>query len=57
MALTVKIQSASTAHGVCLVQTTANGPRKTVFIEDEAAAHWLQQQFALKGMEVEIRFL
>jgi hypothetical protein len=45
------------ANGVCLVQTTANGPRKTVYIDDEAAAVWLVQQFARKGMDVAIQFI
>lgn len=45
------------ANGVWLEQTTANGPRKVVLIENESAAAWLRQQFVERGLNVEIRFV
>ena len=44
-------------NGVWLEQTTADGPRKIVQIEDASAAEWLQQQFSERGLNVEIKFI
>lgn len=44
------------AEGIELVQTTSNGPRKYVFIENEKAAEWLISQAADKGVDLEIEF-
>jgi hypothetical protein len=44
------------AHGVELVQSTANGPRKTVWITDPAAADWLVEQAAERGVRLEVLF-
>ncbi|MFZ4702203.1 MAG: hypothetical protein ACOYMG_19345 [Candidatus Methylumidiphilus sp.] len=45
------------SNGVWLQQTYADGPRKTVLIEDETAAEWLRQRFKEKGVDVEIKFI
>lgn len=44
------------AHGVELVQSTANGPRKTVWIADQTAADWLVEQAAERGVYLEVLF-
>lgn len=44
------------AHGVQLDQSTANGPRKTVWISDQAAADWLVQQAAERGILLDVVF-
>jgi hypothetical protein len=45
------------AEGVSLVQTTANGPKKYVFIEGESAAAWLASEFIARGLAVELKFV
>jgi len=44
------------AHGVELVQSMANGPRKTVWIADQTAADWLIEQAAERGVLLEVLF-
>jgi hypothetical protein len=44
------------AHGVQLDQSTANGPRKTVWIADQVAADWLIKQAAERGVLLEVVF-
>jgi hypothetical protein len=44
------------AHGVELVQSTANGPRKTVWIADQTAADWLVEQASERGVHLEVLF-
>ena len=41
-------------HGIELIQTTANGPEKLVYIEDDNAAEWLKNALYKKGIKVEI---
>ncbi|AEP29718.1 hypothetical protein [Brumicola nitratireducens] len=43
-------------HGVTTSQSTANGSAKSVYIENETAAKWLQQAFANEGIAIEIKF-
>jgi hypothetical protein len=43
-------------HGVELSQSTANGPRKTVWIADQAAADWLVEQAAERGFLLDVVF-
>jgi len=43
-------------HGVELYQSTANGPRKFVFISDVDAANWLVDQAAIKGVQLVVVF-
>ena len=45
------------AHGVELCQSKANGPSKSVYIEDEKAGRWLEKQFQKKSLEIEVRFV
>ena len=44
------------AHGVELCQSTANGPRKTAWIADQAAADWLVEQAAIRGVLLDVVF-
>lgn len=44
------------AHGVEIVQSIANGPRKTVWLADQAAADWLVKQAAERGVLLEVLF-
>ena len=44
------------AHGVQLDQSTANGPRKTAWIADQAAADWLIKQAAERGVLLNVVF-
>lgn len=44
------------AHGVELAQSTANGPRKTVWIADQTAADWLVEQASERGVHLEVLF-
>lgn len=44
------------AHGVALDQSTADGPRKTVWIADQAAADWLVAQAAERGVLLDVVF-
>ena len=53
----IDIDGNGASNGVWLQQTYANGPRKTVLIEDETAADWLRQKFKEKGVDVEIKFI
>ena len=41
-------------HGVELLQTKANGPRKYVFITNQEAEKWLIEQFNAEGHSVKI---
>ena len=41
-------------HGVELLQTRANGPRKYVFITNQEAEKWLIEQFNAEGHSVKI---
>ena len=41
-------------HGVELLQTRANGPRKYVFITNQEAEKWLIEQFNAEGHSVQI---
>jgi|GEM_PF-2653410 len=43
-------------HGVSTSQSTSNGPKKSVCIDNEAAAKWLKQAFANEGIAIEIEF-
>lgn len=43
------------AMGVCLEQSTANGPRKVVYVEDEDAMEWLAAEFANRGLGICIK--
>ena len=43
-------------NGVTTSQSTCNGPKKSVCIENEAAADWLKQSFANEGIAIEIKF-
>jgi len=43
-------------HGVTLDQSTANGPRKSVWIEDRESADWLIQQAAKRGVVLNVVF-
>lgn len=45
------------SHGVHLYRTTANGPRKYLVIDDQAAADWLTEQCRLRGVHLEVRFV
>ncbi len=45
------------AHGVTLMQTTANGPAKHVFIQDQRAAQWLTEQLRARAIQVEIEYV
>lgn len=44
-------------NGVTTSQSTVNGAAKSVYIEDEAAAAWLEQAFADEKVAVEICFI
>lgn len=44
-------------NGITLVQTTANGPRKYVYIEDRKSASWLEMQAAESGVSLKVRFI
>lgn len=50
------IDGNGSSDGIELIQTTANGPRKIVWIEDHVAADWLIEQAGLKGVQLEIIF-
>ena len=45
------------AEGVSLVQTTANGPKKYVYIEDESAASWLTSELIARDLTVKLKFV
>lgn len=42
------------AYGVTLVQSTADGPRKYTYIDDDAAAQWLALQFLAQNLDITI---
>ena len=44
------------SHGVTLSQSTADGPRKYVWIDDQASADWLIQQAAERGVLLTVVF-
>jgi hypothetical protein len=44
-------------NGVELTQTTANGPRKSVYVANELSAQWLQTELSRRGIEIEIEFV
>jgi hypothetical protein len=43
-------------HGVQLDQSTANGPRKTVWISDQQAADWLVEKARERGVLLKVVF-
>lgn len=45
------------SHGVELCQSYAHGPRKYVWITDQAAADWLVDQAGLRGVLLEVVFV
>lgn len=45
------------ANGVHLWRTSANGPRKFLVVEDEAAAQWLVQACRERGVAIDIQFV
>ena len=42
-------------NGIELTQTTANGPRKYVFIENKVAEDWLKAQFSREGLAIKVK--
>ena len=44
-------------NGVELVQTTANGPKKIVYIQDMKSANWLKRECKKKGVVINIEFI
>lgn len=50
-------EGGGSANGVHLQCTTANGPRKFLLVDDEAAAQWLAQACCERGTLVEIEFV
>jgi hypothetical protein len=44
-------------NGVILEQTTANGPRKTVYIDAPESATWLASEAAKQGVRLSIMFV
>jgi hypothetical protein len=44
-------------NGVELIQTTANGPRKYVFIENQQSADWLEDECKRRGLNLFVKFI
>jgi hypothetical protein len=50
-------EGSGSLNGVTLERTTANGPRKSVYIENRESARWLVEQAAERGVELTVRFV
>jgi hypothetical protein len=45
------------SNGVELTQTYANGPKKCVYIADQAAADWLVKECQSRGVNLKVKFV
>jgi hypothetical protein len=45
------------SNGIRLEQSTANGPRKSVYIDSPESAQWLIAKAAEQGVTLEVRFV
>ena len=44
-------------HGVTTSQTTCNGPKKCVYVEDKKAANWLRYALKKDDLDVDVEFI
>ena len=51
------MRGAGNIRGIHLERTTANGPKKFVYVDNEAAAKWLKVQCEAKGVVIDIEFV